>query len=332
MNETVGALGDMREPGRSGTEVIIRTLVTQLFAANCYGHFFSLTNTPPRTQKWLVFMFLCCPAMILYHIAEGIYRLHCYRLKSAKFAVNFWPTRFERLDLYMHVLLKANVDVKVEASPWPEQLAIDHADGIHSKSDHLSTKRVARAGICLFYMVQAIGSIILYFRRSTRVDYISALDQLNFQASFSAIVVAASSAYLSLSPGREADSVMTSAVYRHRKALMEWQQGAQLEVLFQVRILVRMASFEAFVWFGEARYLNIVRNMSNPVFFVLTVVIITKSPSFSIGVPVSSLRLLTLVSAVSAQALLVMICKDALHVGRHGGGWKDPWSDKLVVI
>jgi hypothetical protein len=111
---------------------------------------------------------------------------------------------------------------------------------------------MARAVLCLLFMVQAIGSTILYFRRGRRNAEL-VLDVLNLQASFCTIVVAASSAYLSLSPGWISNVTMTPTEYREKSfQQLQWRLPIMAFYGIPVQAALEWVGLRLFVpaWFS----------------------------------------------------------------------------------
>jgi hypothetical protein len=186
-------------------------------------------------------------------------------------------------------------------------------------------------------MIQAIGSTILYFRRRRRTELILTFDVLNFQASFCTIVVAASSAYLSWSPGWISHVTMAPTEYRE-KSFTEFQKrlpamavsGLPLQAALEYWVGLRLflPAWFSFGWYVLNKILYFV------VYFSL----------FSIDSHVDELnsRILKIFKRLvfwwnlglllGGLELFLPIYVGIYQLRHHGGGWKDPWSEKLFVI
>jgi hypothetical protein len=147
---------------RSVTEVVIRTITTYVFALRNYGHLCSLPNVPKRFHVLYVIMFFSQPGIIVGELVYGLFK-----------AVGYWrkhiaaPGPGPDLGFYLQGMIgvhaKPHETLVLEYSPIPLFTA-DHKRLQRSTYD-ISWKWFGKVLICLFAVIQAIGTVVLSVRR-----------------------------------------------------------------------------------------------------------------------------------------------------------------------
>lgn len=86
---------------RTMTEVIVRTVATQLFALANYGHFCSLLSLPGDLHAGYVFVFFFNPAIVSGQLVAGVLQAIQYLKKSSSRGAGWL--------FYLHAILGARV-------------------------------------------------------------------------------------------------------------------------------------------------------------------------------------------------------------------------------
>jgi hypothetical protein len=151
---------------RSATEVVIRMIVTQAFALANYGHLCSLLKVPKGLHVGSVIMFFFQPTIIVGQLLDGLGGVDRY------LNYNGTPPSTADFQFYIQGL------IGVHAQPH-ERLLLDHGamqdssitlfnaghESLQYSTYQRSWKWFGRVLVCLFAIAQAIGTVLLFARR-----------------------------------------------------------------------------------------------------------------------------------------------------------------------
>jgi hypothetical protein len=319
---------------RSVTEVVIRTIATHIFALAKYGHFGSLLNLPGDLHAGYTIVFLFFPPIITGQLALGLLQAIRYRIRESEIGTNGASFGF-----YLHGALGVHVVRDRNASgedhdDSDERVPLFHAGhlSVRRTPRRMSWKHIGRILACMTVIVQATGTAILFVRRFTlftldRIDQSLVLDVFNGLAAFCSAIAGIGSLAILLSP-------------------YEWRVVSAIPPVHasdrEKAVTLIKASTMGYLWSGVLRgfywYSTIIGFIWSRMFeltIVATLVAIFRKDiqkrAGLYGRWIEEAFWISLASGMISDVVALLVV-GIFQIQDEGGGWKDPWSDMLLVV
>ncbi|KAH6682718.1 hypothetical protein B0J14DRAFT_131089 [Halenospora varia] len=331
LDGTFIVMSDSAPDARTKTEVIVRFVATQIFALVNYGHIGSLLHLPKNVHLASIAIFFCYPTLIIGQLVYGIAQAISYSWQQAQKAEDGQKPNFS---FYMQGIL----GVRALSNSDSEH---DHATNARQpmplfRAGHLSLQRTTyqtswkwfgRVLACLAILTQSICSVVLFVRRENENSCLG-FDLFNGVAAIASTVA----------------GIVSLIVLLMR---VEWQvirfvrveeknQPEMTAILSQLAI-----AFLGFGWVGNSFFYGLVSLMirQNHLFemaVIVTVVYVFRKEFFKrIGVPqrwFQSVSLGSVAFMAGVDILVVFVTYIVELMEIDNGGWKDPLSDRLLII
>lgn len=321
---------------RSVTEVILRATATHIFALANYGHLGSLTKLPKDLHVGYVAVFFLYPTIIIGQLVYGFWAAARYGLADGE-------TEDSKADLCFYiqglmgvhalpnarVLLGHGMD---DESPVP-LLKAGHRS-VQRATYRISWKWFGRVLVCLLAVTQAIGTAVLFVRRINHETYSGGQLMIDTFTGVAAL-------------GSAVSGIMALLILLMR---LEWQvispvqnetlehprltaMGAQLVIVFFCMGWIRGYLFW-YLLYGP----YLLFGMGHPLEVVVVsvfVYIFRQDILKRIGVSMEaawSFTLYIFVLIIAGDIVMSIVTCILELTSMDDGGWKDPLSDKLLVI
>ncbi|KAH8687323.1 hypothetical protein BGZ60DRAFT_393378 [Tricladium varicosporioides] len=316
---------------RTKTEVVVRFVATQIFALVNYGHTGSLLQLPKNVHLASIAIFFCYPTLIIGQLVYGITQAISYSWKQTQKAED---DPKPDLSFYLQGILGA----RALSNPDLER---DHAANAKQliplfQASHLSLQRTTyrtswkwfgRVFACLAVLTQSICSAVLFVRREDQNSCLG-FDLLNGVAAIASAITGTMSLIILL---MRVEWQVTRPMRMKAK-----NQPEMTAILSQLAI-----AFFGFGWVGNSFFYQLVflvfqQNRFFEMAVVITVIYVFRKEFFKrIGVPQSWFQSVSLGSVAfmaGVDFLAVFITSILELVEIDNGGWKDPLSDRLLII
>ncbi|KAK0639129.1 hypothetical protein B0T16DRAFT_422473 [Cercophora newfieldiana] len=311
-------------------ETIVRLAVTHIFGVALYGHFGSLAQVPSRTHAFYVIAFLCFPMLYIVQVMQNIacavnYAQNIKRQQGPHGTIG-------DIDFYVQAVLGVRASIHHSVSH-------SHRDNDGRQiisvpllqAGHMSLQRTTepvswawfgRVLVCLFGVVQATGTCVVYIRRQLHGCPL-AIDHVLGLMAFSSMITGAAALAILLSRWRW--TVMIESIRPGPKA-PTWASPS-LPRTVMLAYSPSAATRYSLVWWSVSYFVFKGLVVIGMAIYILYPEIVPKLNYLLRRLMVSAVVCTILVDMISFWTLASLQL-----AGSEEGCWKDPLSDLLFVI